>query len=198
MASNDEKLSKFNLAINHYAEEQRSKIEQEIEEFKQRELEEAEVEVLTEAYHMIQKEMAEMRSGITREMARRGMEARKELLAQRQKITDEVFARSYEYLKEYTKKSEYPALLEKFAKKLSSTFTKEGTVLCIKADDEQYEAQIQKAFGASCSFKIDNTIALGGIRAVNPEMGIMADETLDTMLEDQREWFEENSGMAVV
>ncbi len=37
MASNDEKISKFNLAINHYAEEQRAKIQQEVDEFKQRE-----------------------------------------------------------------------------------------------------------------------------------------------------------------
>lgn len=198
MASNDEKISKFNLAINHYAEEQRAKIQQEVDEFKQRELEETEIEVLTEAYHLIQKEMTEMRSGITQEMAHRGMDARRELLAKRQKITDGVFERCSKYLQDYTQKSEYPALLEKFAKGLSSTFTKPGTVLCIKADDEKYKTQIEKAFGSSCTIQIDNQILLGGIRAFNPDMGIMADETLDTMLEDQREWFEENSGMAVV
>ena len=120
MASNDEKLDKFNLAINHYAEEQREKIKQEVAEFKQRELEETEVEVLTEAYHMIQKEMAEMRSGITQEMAHRGMDARRELLTKRQKITDEVFERCSKYFHEYTQKNDYPALLEKFAKNLSS------------------------------------------------------------------------------
>lgn len=198
MASNDEKISKFNLAINHYAEEQRAKIQQEVDEFKQHELEETEIEVLTEAYHLIQKEMAEMRSGITQEMAHRGMDARRELLAQRQKIADEVFERCFNSLQEYTQKSEYSALLEKFAKNLSSTFTEPGTVFCIKADDEKYKTQIEKAFGSSCTFKTDNQIILGGIRAYNLEMGIMADETLDTMLEDQREWFEENSGMAVV
>lgn len=198
MASNDEKIGKFNLAINHYAEEQRAKIEQEVEEFKQRELEETEIEVLTEAYHLIQKEMAQMRSGITQEMAHRGMDARKELLAKRQKITDEVFERCSNYFQEYTQKSEYPALLEKFAKNLSSTFTKPGTVLCLREDDAKYQARIEKAFGSPCTFKTDNQIVLGGIRALNSEMGIMVDETLDSMLEDQREWFEENSGMAVV
>ena len=75
MASNKEKLSKFNQAINHYAEEQRRKIENEVAEYKRRQLEEAEEEVLTEAYHLIQKEMAEMRNSITREMAHREMDA---------------------------------------------------------------------------------------------------------------------------
>ena len=66
---NDEKIGKFYQAILHYGEAQRKKIEEEVAAFKQKELDEAEVEVLTEAYHLIQKEMAQMRSGISREMA---------------------------------------------------------------------------------------------------------------------------------
>ena len=64
----EEKVNKFYTAINHYAMEQRKKIEHEIAEFKSKELEEAENEVLAEAYHLIQKEMAQMRGGISREM----------------------------------------------------------------------------------------------------------------------------------
>ncbi|NLJ31589.1 MAG: hypothetical protein GX424_08325, partial [Clostridiales bacterium] len=56
--ANDEKVNKFYRAINHYAEEQRKKIEQDIAEYKRKELDDAEVDALTEAYHMIQKEMA--------------------------------------------------------------------------------------------------------------------------------------------
>ena len=68
----------------------------------------------------------------------------------------------------------------------------------IKEDDQKYQELIKKAFGGDCTFKIDTAIHIGGIRAYNSEMGIVADKTLDSMLEDQREWFEENSGMAVV
>ena len=72
------KIGKFYQAILHYGEEQRKKIEEEVAAFKQKkELDEAEVEVLTEAYHLIQKEMAQMRSGISREMAQREMDGRR-------------------------------------------------------------------------------------------------------------------------
>jgi V/A-type H+-transporting ATPase subunit E len=198
MATNDEKMNKFYLAINHYAEEQRKKIEQEVAEFKQKELDEAEVYVLAEAYRLIQKEMAEMRNGISREMAQREMNARRELLAKRKKITEEVFERAEKSLYEFTAKSEYSDLLKKFAGELSKAFDKPGTVLCIKKDDQKYQELIQQAFSGDCTFKIDADIHIGGIRAYNSEMGIVADDTLDSMLEDQREWFEENSGMAVV
>ncbi len=198
MAVNDEKMNKFYLAINHYAEEQRKKIEQEVLEFKRRELDEAEVEALTEAYRLIQKEMAEMRNSIFHEMAHREMDCRRELLAKRQKISDDVFARCREKLTEFSTKDEYAMLLEKSARELRETFDKPGTVIRIKDGDLKYEELIKKAFGGDCTLEVDASIRIGGIRAYNSEIGIMADETLDSLLEDQHEWFEENSGMAVV
>ena len=92
MATNEEKLSKFNEAIHHYAEEQRRKIEDEVKKFKEKELNEAENEVLLEAYQLIQKEMAQMRNTITKEMAHREMDARRELLEKRRKIMEDTFA----------------------------------------------------------------------------------------------------------
>lgn len=198
MASNEEKLGKFNLAINHYAQEQRDKIEHEVFEYKKRELEAAEVDVLTEAYRLIQNEMAEMRDRITREMAHREMDARKELLAKRQKITDEVFQKAAERLLAYTQTEKYAPMLEKSARELASVFQKPGTVLCIRPEDKKYEEIIRKAFGGDCVFHAADDIKIGGIRAYHAETGLMADETLDSELEEQREWFEENCGMAVV
>ena len=46
--------------------------------------------------------------------------------------------------------------------------------------------------------QVDQKIQIGGIRAENEAMHLAADNTLDSVLEDQRGWFEENSGMAVV
>ncbi|HEX2986015.1 MAG TPA: V-type ATP synthase subunit E family protein [Caproiciproducens sp.] len=198
MASNDEKVNKFYLAINHYAEEQRKKIEQEIAEFKHKELEEAEVDALTEAYRLIQKEMTEMRNGIAREMAQREMNGRRELLEKRQQITETVFERARQQLVEFTKKAEYVDLLKKFASQLPNQFRRAGTVIGIRKDDEQYKDQIKNAFGNDCTFKIDTGILIGGFRAYNYEVGMVADQTLDSLLEDQRQWFEEQSGMAVV
>ncbi len=198
MASSDEKVNKFYLAINHYAEEQRKKIEQEVSEFKRKELDEAEVDALTEAYRLIQKEMTEMRNGISREMAQREMNSRRELLEKRQKITAEVFDRATKKLYDFTQSDAYASMLQKFAEQLPQKFHKPGTVICVKKGDEKFQELLQKAFGGDCSFKVEADIHIGGIRAYNSEMGIMADETLDSLLEDQRTWFEKNSGMAVV
>lgn len=194
---NDEKIGKFYQAILHYGEEQRKKIEEEVAAFKQKELDEAEIGVLTEAYHLIQKEMAQMRSGIARELAQREMNGRRALLEQRRKIMEQVFSRAAEELRAYTQKPEYAALLQTYACNLSSAFQKEGTVILLRKEDAPYQQQIAEAFGQPCRFETDPTIRIGGLRAYNSAMGIMADETLDAMLEDQRGWFEENSGLTL-
>ena len=197
MSDIDEKKDKFSMAINHYAEEQRKKIEDDINAFKQKQLEETEIEVLTECYRMIQKEMAEMRSGISREMADRAMTDRHRLLEQRRKITDDVFNRAKKSLIEFTNNEKYIEFLKKSSKEFAGALKGTGTVIYVKPGDEKYEDVIKRSFGSNCTFKTDDKITIGGIRAYNAEAGLIADETLDTLLSDQRGWFEEHSGMTI-
>lgn len=198
MASTDEKKDKFYIAINHYAEEQRRKIQEEISAFKEKELGEAEIEVLTECYLMIQKEMTQMRSGISREMSMREMDLKRQLLEKRQKIADDVFRSATEKLVEFTKTDRYIEFLKQSAEQISKKLQGQDTIIFVKAGDEPHEEIIRSAFQHFCSFQTLNSIRIGGIQARNDGSGLFVDETLDTLLNNQRDWFEEQSGMAVV
>lgn len=197
MATNEEKLSKFNEAIHHYAEEQRRKIEDEVKKFKEKELNEAENEVLLEAYQLIQKEMAQMRNTITKEMAHREMDARRELLEKRRKIMEDTFAQAAARLKEFAQSQEYQDWMKRHCQKLAETFSQPGTVLFVRPEDRKLEDLLKSAFGTACEVQEDEEIHLGGVRAQNLTLGLVADDTLDALLEDQQEWFEENSGLQV-
>ncbi len=198
MADLEEKKDKFSAAINHYAEEQRQKIENEISDYQKKELEGTELEVLSECYQLIQKEIAQMRNGISREMARREMDARRKLLDRRSQITDEVFGKAVQKLKEYTGSGEYLAFLKSAAAQFATFGIRPGVVIRMKAEDAEYQKEIRDAFGMDCEFQTDSTIEIGGLKAFQPKMGILADETLDTLLFDQRGWFEAHSGMNVI
>ncbi|RAQ30202.1 V-type ATP synthase subunit E [uncultured Ruminococcus sp.] len=196
----EEKVNKFYTAINHYALEQRKKIEHEIAEFKSKKLEEAENEVLAEAYHLIQKEMAQMRGGISREMAKREIDCRRGLLEQRQKITDEVFKQAAESLLQYTQTDRYPALLQKLAKEIALFMQKkecDALIIYLKPGDEKYRDSIVPLFSAPCSFVSDPEIQLGGLRVSCEARRLVADSTLDALLKDQLPWFEEHSHLAI-
>lgn len=203
--ANEEKLAKFHQAINHYALEQRQKIEEEVADFKKKELQEAEDEVLVESYHLIQKEMADMRGRISREMAQREMAGRRALLEKRNRITQEVFNKASAILSEDTKGEHYPKLLEHFADEARKAFDSraagaklpEDIVFYLRAADKAFQPAIQKAFGAPCSFTEDDSITLGGLRAESAALHLELDSTLDALLENQREWFEEISHLSV-
>ncbi|HCA71177.1 MAG TPA: hypothetical protein DHW78_08070 [Ruminococcaceae bacterium] len=194
----DEKVSKFHDAINHYATEQRNKIEQEVADYKAHELENAEKEVLNEAYRLIQAEMAAMRNKIAREMALREQDARRELLTRRQQISDEVFANAKESLTKFTETDKYKVFLEKAAKEAVPLFQASDITIGMKPGDEAYQSTVKTAFGGKCTFVEDKTIHLGGLRIISKSLGLTADQTLDALLEDQRDWFETHSGLAVV
>ena len=195
MPVSNEKTSNFLEAINKYAEEQRNQSYAEVEQFKKEELEKAETESLNDAYVLIQKEMSQMRLAISSEVSRQNMARRKELFQKRQNITIEVFQKAANKLAEFTKTADYPVLLEKYAAQIAQVLNQPGTVLYIRKKDAALTARIQKAFGGDCIVEETNDIKLGGIRGYNPAMGLVADETLDSKLEDQREWFTETCGM---
>lgn len=205
--ANEEKLAKFHQAINHYAMEQREKIEQEVAAFKKKELEEASNEVLAEAYHLIQKEMAQMRGRISREMARREMDGRRALLEKRSRIAEKVFAQAADILRKETESDRYSALLTRYAKAAHDAFARrsedaglpfpEDVVFLLNKKDQAFQETIRKAYGAPCVFREDSSILIGGFCAESPSLRLEIDSTLDSMLENQRDWFEEASQLSV-
>ena len=200
MLTQEEKLSKFMLAINEYAQEQHDKIMREVEAQNAIELEKAEREFREESYKTIQRRTGEVRSMISRELAEKESAGKKNLLARRNAIEKEVFERAAARLEEFTKTDAYKTYLRRAAIEAKKAFIRCGeehmasTVIYIRDRDKKCSPLIKTAFG-DCTVKVDPNIVLGGLRAENAEIGRVLDVTLDVTLEQQHEWFAENSGL---
>ena len=192
------KTDNFLKAIEKYAEEQRGKLQSEAEEFKERELNTAEEEGIKDAYDLIQKKMADINNKISSELSRAESESRYRIFDKRRQIEDEVFAKAEKKLLEFTKTEKYAALLEKSAKSISEVLKGDDVVLCVKECDLKYEKRLTAPFGGRCRLISSDEIKIGGITGLSRSMGLIADETLDTKLLYQREWFYEHSGLSVI
>lgn len=190
--------STFLEAINKYAEQQKNQIQNEIEELKREELKKAENEVLNDAYKLIQRELTNMRKSIKSDLSKKEMDSKRQLLKQRELIFKEVFYKAEAKLIDYTKGNRYPKLLIEYAKNISSVMKSGRSILYVKPGDIRYKDIIKSAFAKECDVLVDDHIDIGGIRAVNEEMGLVADETLDAKLYHQRDWFEQNSGLSII
>ena len=191
------KTDNFLKAIEKYAAEQRSKIESEAEEFKTKELNKAEEDGLKEAYVLLQKKMLSINTGIARELSKAENASRKSTFAKRQEIEDKVFERAKEKLLEYAGTDKYITKLLESAKTVSEKLTADDVTLYVCERDLKLKNKIISAFGRKCDVQASNEIQIGGIMGISRTVGLLADETLDTKLQNQREWFCENSGLTI-
>ena len=197
MTNSDEKISKFVQAITSYAEEQRQKIHQEVEDFKAERLKQAEKEVLVDAYRLIQKEQTELRSSMSREMSLREMAARQQLLARRRARAEAIFADARQKLEDYTRTTDYAEDLRRSLQEMAALLPAEGTVYSLSPADADKMPALEAVCPAGSRIRTAEDIRLGGLRGENAAAGIITDDTLDTRLELQREWFTRHSGLTV-
>ncbi len=191
------KTDNFLKAIEKYAEEQRGRLQSEAEEFRERELNNAEEEGLKEAYDLIQKKMADINNKISSELSKAEGESRNRIFAKRREIEDEVFVKAEKKLLEFTKTEKYSSLLEKSAKEIGKALKADDVILYVRESDMKYEKKLKAAFSGKCEIMISDDIKIGGITGLSRSMGLIADETLDTKLMYQKEWFYEHSGLSV-
>ena len=192
-----ENESKFLSAIEKYAEQQREALISETELFEKQAMQKAEEEGLRDAYNLIHKEQDAMKSAIAADMAKKESEGNLLIFKKRQQITKQIFEKAAKKLQEYTKTKAYYEKLVAYAKECAEFFDNATVEICLSKQDMQYANDITKLFKGECTVKEVADIIIGGLRVYCPERQIAVDKTLDTKLEEQREWFYINSDLQV-
>lgn len=195
--NNDKKVNKFVEAITAYAEEQSRKIHNEVEAFKAQRMAQAEQQVLQEAYNLIHEEREEVNNQLKKEFSQREFTRRGELIRRRQAITDAVFEDARRRLLEYGTTPAYQDLLRASLTEMARLLPAEGTVYSLSERDRELETALKDLCPAGSRLEFTDDILLGGIQGMNPGAGILVDDTLDTKLEQQREWFIQSMGLSV-
>ena len=72
-----------------------------------------------------------------------------------------------------------------------------GCILNLRKEDMKYQKELVKAYGFDIEVKDNNQIHLGGFIIENPVTHVVCDETLETALENQKDWFYKTSGLMI-
>ena len=192
------KTDNFLQAIQRYTEEQRSITNTEVELLKEEKLRKAEESGKRDSERYIQQQLEAKKYVETSKLARLVQESQKKLFRERAKMTDEVFEMAAQKLIKYTETEEYKANLIESAKKIAELFSGNRSVIYINEKDMKYSTDLLAVFSGMAELVTDNSIRIGGLKGYCKSMRIIADETLDTKLCAQREWFIENSGLSVL
>lgn len=192
------KTDNFLKAIQKYADEQRNAMRSEVEQLKEEKLKEAEAKSKYDSEKYIKDKLEEVRNKETGRLAKKMQESQKELFLERAKMTESIFENAANKLIEYTNTTAYKDSIIKNAKAIAELFAGNDCVIYVNEKDMDSASQIKALFDNMTEIAVDKTIKIGGIKGYCKAMNIVADETLDSKLYAQRDWFIENSQLSVL
>lgn len=198
MENSKNKTDNFLKAIKKYADEQRSAMQTEVEQLKEEKLREATEKGKHDSEKYIKDKLEESKNKQTGILAKKIQEDQKKLFLERAEMTESVFKKAEEKLVEYTTTTEYSDNLLKSAKAVADLFSGNDCVIYLNEKDIKNTDKIKAQFKGNAEVVADKSIKIGGLKGFCKSMNIVADETLDSKLYAQREWFIENSGLSVL
>jgi len=198
MLNQEERAAKFFDAITKDAEERHEEMTRKTRETVESGLEKAKTKAHSQAQAKIERERMLKEQEFNRTVANERTQQRARLTDKRGAITDEVFGDAREKLAAFTESDGYADFLKKSAAGFAAVFPQGDVIVYVRPGDMRFADDIKKAFGRDCKVESSDEITIGGCRAGVAGGSTVADDTLDTRLEAQREWFLENSGMSVI
>ena len=195
---NKSKPDRFLKAIKKYAKEQKNAMRSEVEQLKTERLKLAEENARRDSEKLIREKLEEARSRETVILASKTKEGQKKLFIARSEMVEDVFAKAAEKLVAYTATDAYTEKLLESAGEIAALFGDNDCTVYLNERDLAAADRIKALFSGNVTVEKDDTIRIGGVKGSCKTMRIIADETLDSKLQAQREWFVENADLSVL
>ena len=192
----EEKCAQFRRSIMGQAKAQMDEIDRDLEAFRAQELAQCKADARGNSHQIVDEEQGRIRERSGRAVSERRSELRRQLCQRREILTDEIFQQVREELARFVSGPEYPAYLRELAKKAASfRRAEEEVVIEVRQEDLAYRRELSRACGGPCRVEEGKGITIGGLRFSLPQRRLGGDETLDSAIEEQRQWFYENFGL---
>lgn len=183
---NDEKLSRFSIAVNEKIDEQINSILTDAQNQKENILNSAEEQILQEMFDKMQSQIKQMKAKYKMLKSQALQDNKKETLIYRQKLADRVFENVESKLKAFTDSPDYEAYLLKL---LNDEPVSDNTVIRLSERDFKFKDKLSEAVNSNCNFEIDKSIKFGGLSVFDKKSLVVNDKTIDNALEEQKKQF---------
>ncbi len=120
------------------------------------------------------------------------LKIQRELLQYREKLVEDLFVEAKKRINKFVTGNEY----REFLKKQLSDIKVQNGIFYVRLEDIEIMRDVLSEAKFNAEVQSEN-IQLGGFRYVQQEERLEIDSTLDQKLENQRRWFESQSGLIV-
>ncbi len=196
MVNRDKQVAQFIDAINKNALKECKRIEKDTKKLYTGEADKLQKSADVLVQERIAYAKGEIETRFNKKVAVSYSECRMKVAERRSELTNEVFKKATDKLIDFTKSEEYVDFLSKSLKDIFA-FIGEKFTVNVKSSDEQAILKAIKKSGIECEVVFDESIKIGGVKVECTKLNKIFDDTLDTRLEDQKEWFFANSDFTV-
>lgn len=145
----------------------------------------------------LKQEEEEMSSNASAEISESHIERTKKLIEKRDEYVKNIFDQARDELKAFVKSDEYFPFVEAKIKKVADDFKDSKSIMYVSHDDFKNKDAFVKAFGTDIEVQASDDIQIGGFILENKASSLVVDETLDFALNNQKDWFNKNSGLII-
>ena len=154
-------------------------------------------EAKKDADALLAKELVEISSNASVEASLSQEEKTKKLVETREAYVTKIFKEAKNRLNEFVNSEGYKMYLIKHMEKNSSLYRMSDSILKLRQNDTKYADDLVKAYGIDLTVEVSDEIKIGGFIIENKATNVVVDESLDTALENQKEWFYKTSGLMI-
>ena len=200
MSKMDERAEMISASIVAQAEQESKELIRRANEAREKALRRFEDQIIQDMFARVQRQVADLRQETVRAASKTQEGARQGVLRRREELATQVFATVRARLYEYAKSPDYrQAMVAELAELANNTalgLDHSASTVYVREADADFGPEAQ-AILPGCAVAVDNTIKNGGWKLLNTAAGLLIDETLDTRLTEQVEWFLANSGLQI-
>ena len=154
-------------------------------------------EAKKDAKRQLEKELAAISSKASIDAAANLEQRTKKLVEKRDELVKNIFEQAKNKLIAFVESDEYKDYLIDHIQKIGQEYQMTGCILNLRKEDMKYQKELVKAYGFDIEVKDNDQIHLGGFIIENPVTHVVCDETLETALENQKDWFYKTSGLMI-
>lgn len=167
----------------------------EVKEMEDAAFKQVEEETKRDAALQIKHELNEISANASIEISKANAESTKKLIETRDNYVNVIFEEVNKELLKFIDSDEYESFLIAKYKKASNYDINEANIYMNNKDSKYFEKLISQS-QANVNLVIDDAI-MGGFIIENQDKKIFIDESFNTIIKNQREWFYKNSGLVI-
>lgn len=196
MLSNQEKLLEFKKSIQRELDSQIAQIDNDVEAYRSSQMEVIENEALSECYRTIQTAVASIRLEFTTEHSHALSELKRQLLLRRDEYAASIFDQVRQRLCDFTGGEEYSAWMCRKLESAVQEYHPQKPTLFVREADLALGGKLT-AILPGCRVLASADISIGGFIIEDEGKSYVINESLDSILEEQKEWFFSHSGLRI-